>query len=290
MKRLIVTADDFGRSREINEAVEAAHRDGILTSASLMVCGAAAADAVERARRLPRLSVGLHVTLVNGRPALPAKDIPDLLDTDGTLGRRLVALGVRLALDSGVRRQAAAEMRAQFERYRATGLALGHVDAHHHYHLHPVVFDLLLALARGFGAPAVRIPWEPPLASWRAQRDRALRRWGNALFHRRRVARMRRAAASAGLFAAPRIFGIADSGDMDSVRLSRFLEALPDGVSEIFCHPAARSGGEGTKPADWRGDAELRALVDPGIGMRLKELGIVPTTYAREAGARDVAP
>ena len=74
MKRLIVTADDFGAAREVNEAVESAHRGGVLTAASMMVAAPAAADAVARARRMPALRVGLHVVLVEGRPVLPASD------------------------------------------------------------------------------------------------------------------------------------------------------------------------------------------------------------------------
>ena len=78
MKRLVVTADDFGLALPVNAAVEAAHRRGLLTAASLMVTAPAAADAIERARRLPRLGVGLHLVLVDGKPALPPEELPDL--------------------------------------------------------------------------------------------------------------------------------------------------------------------------------------------------------------------
>src|ERR1700761_6836336 len=83
VKQLIVTADDFGAAREVNEAVERAHRDGILTAASLMVSAPAAADAGARAKTMPNLRVGLHLTLVDDRPTLPAAHIPGLVDRDG---------------------------------------------------------------------------------------------------------------------------------------------------------------------------------------------------------------
>src|SRR5437867_13212189 len=94
-RRLIVNADDFGRSHSINEAVVRAHRDGILTSASLMVNGDAADGAVQLARQNPRLGVGLHVTLVCGTSALPPGEIPGLVDAGGNFSRHSVLAGVR---------------------------------------------------------------------------------------------------------------------------------------------------------------------------------------------------
>ncbi len=286
MKRLIVTADDFGRCLPINEAVEDGHRHGILTAASLMVTGDAVDDAVRRAQALPSLSVGLHITLVDGVPVLPAAEIPDLVEADGRFTHRLVTLGARIFLDRQVRRQTEAELRAQFERYRATGLPLGHVDAHHHYHLHPTVFDLVLDLAVEFGAPAIRIPWEPPLASWRARREGAGRRLANGLFHLRRTQRMRRKVARAGLIANDRVFGVNDSGAMDAGRLCDFLAGLPDGLNEIYCHPATRTWDDHPMPSSYNCIDEYRALVDRKVGLQLRRHGIILTSFALEAAAR----
>ncbi len=286
MKRLIVTADDFGRCLPINEAVEDAHVNGILTAASLMVTGDAVDDAVERARRLPGLSVGLHVTLVDGRPALPPAVIPDLVEADGRFTHRLVALGTLIYLDRRVRRQVTAELRAQFERFRATGLPLGHIDAHHHYHLHPTVFDLVLELAVEFGVPAIRVPWEPPLISWRAHRDGAGRRLANGLFHLRRAQRMRRRARKAGLITNDRVFGVNDSGAMDVQRLGAFLAALPDGLSEVYCHPATRGWDERPMPPRYRCVDEYQALISPQIGHQIRRHGIRLTSFALEAASQ----
>src|SRR4051812_26981834 len=128
-RRLIITADDFGMSREVNEAVEEAHRKGVLTAASLVVTGDAAADAVERARRMPSLGVGLHLALVSADPALPPAEIPALMARDGHgLGSSPERVGALMSLSPKVAAQARAETRAQLDLYRKTGLPLDHVD------------------------------------------------------------------------------------------------------------------------------------------------------------------
>ncbi len=265
MKRLIVTADDFGRCLPINEAVEDAHRHGILTAASLMTGGDAVADAITRARVLPRLAVGLHATLVEGNPVLAPHEIPDLLQSDGRFSTDLVRMGVRIYFDRSVRRQIRAELRAQFERFAETGLQLDHVDSHLHYHLHPTVFAILLELAVEFGARAMRIPYEPPLTSWKAQGDKPVKRLATGLFHWRTTHKMRRAAERAGLATNDWLFGFADSGAMDRDRVAKFLDALPDGVSELYCHPATRQWDDFPMPTDYRPIDEYRALIDPQI-------------------------
>src|SRR5436305_10325340 len=105
MKQLVVTADDFGLAREVNDAVEIAHQRGILTAASLMMAGAAAQDAVTRAHKLPRLRVGLHVVLVEGSPVLPPDRVPALVDAKGTFRSDMTRLGIAIALRREVRRQ-----------------------------------------------------------------------------------------------------------------------------------------------------------------------------------------
>ncbi|MBV8473575.1 MAG: ChbG/HpnK family deacetylase, partial [Hyphomicrobiales bacterium] len=139
MKRLVVNADDFGLAPEVNEAVERAHRRGVLSAASLMVAAPAASDAVMRARRMPTLSVGLHLVLVEGDPATPAAEIPALVNASGRLRADLVTYGSAIAFSAAARRQIQREIRAQFEAFRATGLPLDHVNTHQHYHLHPWV-------------------------------------------------------------------------------------------------------------------------------------------------------
>ena len=171
MRRIILTGDDFGLAVPVNEAIIEAHRAGTLTTASLMVTGEAAADAVTRARQTPSLRVGLHLVLVEGRPALPPSEVPDLVDSRGEFHSKLTAAGFRFFFRPGVRKQLGAEIRAQFSAFRSTGLQLDHVNAHNHMHLHPTVFGLVLRIGREFGMKAVRLPNEPPFLALRASRD-----------------------------------------------------------------------------------------------------------------------
>src|SRR5262249_30210968 len=158
LKRLIVTADDFGIAPEVNEAVEQAHRNGILSAASLMVTGRACADAVARARRNPKLRVGLHLVLTDGAPALSPERIPDLLDASGALRTDMVSAGIDIFLWPRVRRQVRAEIAAQLAAYRATGLALDHVNSHHHFHLHPTIAAEVIRAGSANGMRGIRLP------------------------------------------------------------------------------------------------------------------------------------
>ena len=153
MKRVIFSADDFGLTESVNEAVELAHREGALTSASLMVAGPAAADAVRRARALPGLRVGLHLVVIEGPAVLPPAEIPDLVDAAGQFPSDQLRLGIAYFFRPRVRRQLAAEIRAQFAAFAATGLTLDHANAHKHMHLHPTVGRLLIDIGRDFGLP-----------------------------------------------------------------------------------------------------------------------------------------
>ena len=265
MKRLIVNADDFGVAPEVNEAVERAHRDGVLRAASLMVGAPAAGDAIERARRLPSLAVGLHLTLVNGRPLLPPDRVPALVDERGEFLTDLVRAGFRFFFRPGVRAQLAAEIRAQFERFAQTGLALDHVDAQSHMHVHPTVFALTLRVGREYGMRAVRIPREPFGGT------RTIAPW---------LALMRARARRTGIACNDYAVGVNEAGELTEPRVLRILAELPDGVTEIFFHPAvaAFSGADaGTERYAWAG--ELAALTSPRVRAALEEHHITPIVY-----------
>jgi hopanoid biosynthesis associated protein HpnK len=260
MRRVIFSADDFGLSDQVNEAVERAHRDGALTSASLMVAGPAAADAVRRAHALPSLRVGLHVVVIEGPAVLPRNEIPDLVDADGQFSSDQLGLGVAYFFRPRVRRQLAAEIRAQFAAFAATGLTLDHANAHKHMHLHPTVGRMMIDTGREFGLRAIRVPAEPPavMAACGTRvslADRALYQWTRVL---------RWQARSAGLATNDHCFGLAWSGHMTTERVRRLLAVLPDGVSEIYFHPATWPDEAGRNEAghDEAGrDATLRRLM-----------------------------
>ncbi|HEX4125032.1 MAG TPA: ChbG/HpnK family deacetylase, partial [Tepidisphaeraceae bacterium] len=175
-KMLVVNADDFGRSAAVNHATLLAYREGILTSASLMVSGVAAGQAVEFARQNPTLAVGLHLVLADGVAALPAGEIPHLVDGHGNFRRGPGRAGIAYFFSRSARRELAKEIRAQFEQFARTGLALSHVDGHCHLHLHPVVFDLVLPLAEKYEARAVRIVRDGLGVSWFHERRGLVRK------------------------------------------------------------------------------------------------------------------
>ncbi len=228
---MITVADDFGLSPLVNAAVESAARDGILRCASLMVAAPAAADAVRRAHALGgKLRVGLHLVVIEGPAVLPAADIGALVDAGGNFPSDQVAMGVRYAFSRRARRQLAAEIRAQFAAFAATGLALDHANAHKHMHLHPVVGRMMLDIGREFGLRAIRIPAEPPMpGSVRGLGDRALHAWTRVLRHQ---------AARAGMMTNDAIFGLGATGHMTPRRVQSLVDRLPPGVTELYFHPA----------------------------------------------------
>jgi hopanoid biosynthesis associated protein HpnK len=264
--RLIVTADDFGAAIEVNEAVEAAHRSGILTAASLMVSGPAAGDAVARAVRNPSLRVGLHLVLVDGRPVLPPHSVSRLVNADGSFRCDMAAMGALFAASAAARRQLAAEIAAQFEAFRATGLALDHCNAHKHYHLHPLIGSLIASIGLSYGLRAARVPLEPAAILRKIEPSTprlaslALLPW--ALLLRRRF-------RAAGIFTCDRVFGLQWSGGMTRDRLCGLIAHLPPGLSEIYLHPAT-APYPGCAPG-YRYREELEVLTSPEAAAACRE-------------------
>jgi hopanoid biosynthesis associated protein HpnK len=261
MKQLIVTADDFGAALAVNEAVEEAHARGVLSAASLMVGAPAAADAVARAKRLPTLRVGLHLVLVEGRPVLDPAAIPDLVGEDGLFRTDMAAMGAAIFFSPAVRRQLEAEVLAQFEAYAATGLPLDHLNTHKHYHLHPTILQTILRIGPRFGLKALRAPIEPHAVLAAVEPQAKLPpAWITAPWAARGRARARRA----GLRVPDHVFGLQWSGAMTADRLRGVIRHLPDGLSEIYLHPAKAEAYPGSAPG-YRYVQEFQALMDPEV-------------------------
>lgn len=269
-RALIFTADDFGLHPRVNAAVERAHRDGVLTAASLMVGAPAARDAVERARRLPSLAVGLHLVLADGPATLPAREIPALVGPDGRFGDAMAKDGCRFFFLPWVRAQLRREIRAQFEAFAATGLALDHVNTHKHFHLHPTVLSMILEIGRAFGMKAVRLPYEPSTPAW-------LKPW---------IGLVRARLDRAGVAHNDYVVGIRDTGRLDERVLLEALAVLPAGVGEIYCHPA-EAGDAPITPSmhDYRPTDELDALLSPRVAAALLAAGVARGGFAAVFGA-----
>ncbi len=228
-----------------------------------MVGGPAVADAVARAKRLPTLGVGLHLTLVDGTPTLPPELVPGLVDADGRFRDNMALAGAAMFFLPATRRQLAAEIEAQFAAFAATGLPLDHVNAHKHFHLHPTIAGLIATIGARYGLKAVRAPLEPGAPSLTDP-------WARLV-----AARFRRR----GIAVPDAVFGLKHSGAMTADRLRDAIAALPDGLSEIYLHPATRDDYPGHGPA-YRHTAELAALLDPRVAEQIAAADVRRGSFA----------
>ncbi len=252
----------------MNEAVERAHVDGILTAASLMVAGEGAADAVERAKRLPNLGVGLHVVLVDGQPILPPEQIPALVGPDGWFQPDMVKTAFAIACNPAARAQMRAEVKAQFAAFAATGLPLDHVNAHKHFHMHPMITSAILDAGRTIGIPAMRVPVEHGAQGF----GPAAMRWWAGLLGRRLKTR--------GIMVNDQVMGLAQTGAFTPEAMAAALETLPDGLTELYTHPATQDVWPGSAPG-YRYRDELAALIAPATIAALRDSGAQLGPFAR---------
>lgn len=265
-RRLIVNADDFGRSHSINEAVIAAHRGGILTTASLMVNGAACAAAVALARQNPRLGVGLHLSLVCGRAALSAREIPGLVNAAGEFSNDPVGVGFRYFTRRDLQPQLRAEIRAQFAKFRATGLPLDHVNGHLNLHLHPTVFRLLLEVETDLRH--VRVTRDPFWLNARLARGQWLYRISHAIIFLLLSAWARPRLRARGIRHTRWVLGLLQNARVDEAYIRALLPALPAGDCELYSHPSLD---------EFR--AEYEALISPAVKRAVTEENIELIRY-----------
>lgn len=269
MKKLIVTGDDFGISTEVNDAIEEGHRQGILTTASLMIGAEAAVDAIKRARRLPSLRVGLHLVVIDGPTILSGADFTH---TKGDTGPHLIRAGIRFFFSRKARRQLEAEIRAQFQAFQDTRLLLDHVNSHHHMHLHPTVLKILLKVGKEYGLRAVRLPYEPPIPSWQASRTTFFRRLLTWCFLYPWIAFFKSQLKSRNACSNDFVFGMNDSGGMNPNLFLQFLKYLPDGVTEVYFHPIICKIDSTKK--DSNSEKEFQTLINPLVRQTILASGI----------------
>lgn len=237
-RRLIINADDFGLSHEVNMAVVRAHTEGVLTTASLMVNEDGFGEAVELARQYPRLGVGLHLSLVCGRSALRQNEIPNLVDAQQRFPNCPVSAGMKFFFDRRCRGQLEREVTAQFERFFATGLTLDHVNGHLHFHLHPAVFGILMKHARRWNVRQVRLTRDPFWVNARLARGRWGYRVSHAVIFALLSARSRGMLAKANIRHTRNVYGLLQHGLVDEPFVAGLLANLPAGDSELYSHPS----------------------------------------------------
>jgi hopanoid biosynthesis associated protein HpnK len=268
-RRLIVNADDLGLDAGINAGVLRAHSEGIVTSASLSVVGAAFDDAVARLQAAPRLSVGVHLTLVAEQPVSSPDALPTLAP-GGRLPSYFTGLFRRLWLGRIREEDVERELDAQVQKARDAGVRVSHLDSHQHVHLHPTLLPIVLRVARRHDVDAVRA----------ARRVRPLGGVRPALlagFSRLAARRVRRT----GLKTADVCLGIEHTGRLDESRLLRLLADLPEGTAELVCHPGESGEAIARRYPDWgfHWDAETAALTSPRVREALDRSGAQVISY-----------
>ena len=267
-RRLIVNADDFGGSHSINQAVIRAHRDGILTTASLMVNGDAFDEAVELAKANPTLGIGLHLTLVCGKATCGKLEIPDLVNIFGEFSNSPVAAGGRYFFSSQLRLQLAREIGAQFSKFKRTGLSLDHVNGHLNIHLHPTVLRILLSRHLEWGIRHFRLTDDPFALNRKLARGRWLYRVSHAFIFHRLSRRARKHLVRGGIRFTDHVFGLLQNARVDENFITKLLPVLPRGDSELYSHPSLDEFRH-----------EFDALISPRIKAQVAELGIELVRY-----------
>ena len=274
MRRVIVTADDFGRSPEINQAIIEAHQKGILTCASLMVSEAAADEAVALAKANPTLKVGLHLVLVDGFAVLDRDAIPDLVDSNRRFAVSPASVGARIFFSRSTAQQAANECEAQVKKFLSTGLPMDHLNSHHHFHIHPTVSKIVVALAKNHDIPAVRLPLQGlrTVTGKTAAMAAIMFPW---------VFTLKLRLQKAGIAHNREILGLYETGAMTKENWLRLIPALKPGVTEIFCHPSVgnTAGGPDQQPLD-RSFEEYNALLSKEVKELLAHENVVLTGFS----------
>ena len=291
LKRIIVNADDFGRHVLINRAVERGVQDGMLRSATLMPGGAAFDDAVLLAQRTPALGVGIHLTLVNGTPVLPPREIPSLVTEAGVFYDDHNVFAVHLLRGQVNLDEVRAELAAQLRRVETAGIRPTHADSHQHMHVLPGVIDIVLDLCTAAAIPAMRAPRAPLFAGAFGGVGQIVGRAGLSVLARRAAVMARRR----GIRTPDRFAGIVAGEAADTRVLTEIVRASVDGVTEVMMHPGTDNAV--LIPAclwDHNFEAELRAVCAPEVHDAFRAAGAEPVIFVclwagRAHGARRAA-
>jgi chitin disaccharide deacetylase len=266
-KQLVVNADDFGFTPDVNEGIVEAHRHGILTATTLMANGAAFDDAVRLARQTPTLDVGCHLVLVSGRSPLSGKPYPT------TVARLIAAM-------AGRQIRVYDELAAQLRRALDAGIQPTHLDTHKHTHLAPPVLDAVARLAQEFGIRWVRRPFDLPLTTLRGAVPLAKRMTSGSLGFLRK--RFHRVLDRHGVRTTDHFAGFQITGRLRTPELVELLALIPAGSTELMVHPGRcreplRQARTRLKESrEW----ELEALLAPQTRAALERNAIELVNYA----------
>jgi chitin disaccharide deacetylase len=286
-RAVIVTADDFGFSREVNAGIIRAHREGILTAASLMVAAAARDEAVRLARENPNLDVGLHLVVCRGQSVLAPDRLAGIVDASGNFAESPVAAGLRYFFDRAIRDRLRDEIRAQIDLHLKLVGRLDHLDGHLNFHVHPVIADMLIDLCTEYRVPCIRLPREPVFTTLVLARDHAARKIVEAVIFHALSRRARRKLHERGIRSTDALFGLHQSGHLTETYVLGVIGRLPPGLTEFYFHPAADIGGQ---PPALEAQSEVSILTSPRVRAALAGHGVRLTNFAQLAHAEGPAP
>jgi hopanoid biosynthesis associated protein HpnK len=282
-RAVIVTADDFGFSREVNAGIIRAHREGILTATSLMVAAAARDEAAALAQENPKLDVGLHLVVCRGKSVLAPDRLDNMTDALGNFAESPVGAGMRYFFNHEIRTHLCDEIRAQIELHLECIGRLDHVDGHLNFHVHPIIADILIELCIEYRIPCMRLPREPVFTTLTLARDNAARKILESFIFRILSHRARRKLNQRKIHSTDSLFGLHQSGQLTEQYILGVIARLPPGLTELYFHPAADLGG---MPPALEAQAEVAILTSPRVRAALGEQGVRLTNFAEVADTK----
>ncbi len=279
--RLVMfTADDFGLSPSLNQAVALAHHFGLLRNASVMPAAPASAQALNLSRHLPGLCLGVHLTLIQGRAILPPRALPRLVDSEGRFPTEPLRTGWRYYFETRLLPEIRRELRTQIEAVLEAGFPVWHLNSHLNLHLHPRLAPLVVDLAREYRIPALRLPREDWRTTLALAPDGPFPKVALGCIFAVLARRARRLAESAGLLVNDHLFGLTHHGRLTQDYLIRLVPHLRPGLTEIYCHPALAVDPELSQAAPgYQRQAEYNAMVNPGLREALEWHGVEVTDF-----------
>lgn len=285
MRRLIINADDFGLTPGVNRAIAESHRNGVVTSTTLMANSRAFAAAVALAQAMPRLSVGCHVVLVDGEPILPPSQVPSLITTGAQFRPTFGAIAKSALRRKICAEEIEAEVTAQIRRIQNAGVTVTHLDSHKHVHMLPQVGAAMVKAARACGIRAMRNPFVPvkPLAfADLARRPRLWTRYTETKILRQYHRSFRKHVTDAGMITTDGSFGVISTGALDAELFRAIVGSIPDGTWEFVCHPGYIDEDLSTIRTRLREsrEKELAVLTSEDARRALAENGVELISYA----------
>ena len=271
MKRLIVSADDFGLTEGINNGIIKSFKEGIVTGASLMANMPSFEHAVDLARRNPDLAVGIHLNLFKGRPLQAISKVPSLADAEGIF-YTLPEFIKRLLLRKIIIDELESELRSQIERIFAAGLKASHLDSHRHFHIYPPILRVIIKLAKEYEINKIRCPLGISIFTPSAK-ELVLT---SLSWKARSILKKNNIKHNQSFFDLVKI----ENSKEPSVAFARFCEGLGQGVTELDCHPGFVTGElDGVEATIHDRGKQIRILTDPGILKLLQKYKVKLITY-----------